>query len=94
MTDISEKKYHLQWDMDGCQWDVLHVNMYEEFPPKGYSMHTSDWACCLMFAYKYLLRPEYSVKAMTIYCCGTDKFTLTRDVLRDVLKQHYPEEFI
>jgi hypothetical protein len=92
-TSDKTKNWHLQWDMDGCQWDVLGITMYEEFPPKGYSMHTQDWVGCLMFVYKHLMRSEYTVKDMTIYC-SDGKFIMTKDVLTDILKQHYPEEFI
>ena len=85
--------WHLQWDMDGCQWDVLAVNMYEEFPPIGYSMHTSTWEGCLKFSYDHLLQKEYTADHITIYC-SDGKLVITKDILIDILKEEYPEEFI
>ena len=85
--------WYLQWDTDGCQWDVLEVNMYEQYPPKGYAMHTSTWEGCLKFSYEHLLRKEYSVKHITIYC-DEGRLVITKDILIDIMREEYPEDFI
>jgi hypothetical protein len=92
-TSDKPKNWHLQWDMDGCQWDVLKIDMYEQFPPIGHSHHTSDWTGCLMFVYNHLMRSEYTVKDMTIYC-SDGIFKMNKDEVINVLKEKFPEEFI
>jgi hypothetical protein len=79
--------------MDGCQWDVLEVNMLEEYPKTGYAMHTSTWKGCLKFVYDHLLQSGYSAKYLTIYC-DDGKHIISRDTLISVMKQEYPEDFI
>lgn len=86
-------KWHLQWDMDGCQWDVLGIKLYEEFPPIGYSMHTSSWAGCLKFVYDHLMDKSYTVRKVKVYC-NDDYFELDKAIITGVLKEYYPEDFI
>jgi hypothetical protein len=85
--------WYLQWDMDGCQWDVLDITMYEEFPPIGYSMHTSSWVGCLKFVYDHLMDKTYTVRKVKVYC-KDDYFELDKAIITYVLKEYYPEEFI
>lgn len=86
--------WHLQWDMDGMQWEVLGAYMYEDYPEKGDSMHTNTWMNCLKFAYDYLLTEKGVVKVLTIYTNDDQKFVIDRQTIIDVLKNEYPEEFI
>jgi hypothetical protein len=85
--------WHLQWDMDGMQWEVLSAAMFEEYPVKGISMRTDTWLGCLMFAYTYLVAYSQPCKTLTIYT-KDDKYVIDRETIIDVLKKEYPEEFI
>lgn len=85
--------WHLQWDMDGFQWEVLSATMFEEYPVKGDSMHTNTWLGCLMFAYTYLVADSPPCTKLTIYT-KDDKYVIDRKTIIDVLKKEYPEEFI
>ncbi len=87
-------KWHLQWDMDGFQWEVLSAYMYEDYPEKGEAMHVNTWMNCLKFAYDYLLSDNGPAKTLTIYTNDDQKFVIDRKTVIDVLKNEYPEEFI
>ena len=85
--------WYLQWDVDGCQWDVLDIKMYEEYPPIGYSMHTSPWSECLWFVYQHLMAECYTVTRVKIFC-KDDYFEIDKNIITNILKEYYPEEFI
>lgn len=86
-------KWYLQWDMDGCQWDVLDIQLYEELPIRGEPMHTSTWVGCLWFVYQHLMHQMYTAKKLKIYC-KDDYFEIDKETVSKILKEYYPEEFI
>jgi hypothetical protein len=86
--------WHLQWDMDGFQWEVLAAYMYEYYPVQGNPGHINTWINCLKFAYDHLLTECGPTKFLTIYTNDDQKFVIDRQTIIDVLKKEYPEEFI
>mgnify|MGYP000488102154 CR=1 FL=1 len=90
--DMSDK-WHLQWDMDGCQWEVLDIKLFEEWPSNCNSMHTGTWSGCLWFVYQHLMADIYSVRKLKIFC-KDDYFEIDKNIIANILKEYYPEEFI
>lgn len=93
--DMSDRsKWCLQWVMDGFQWEVLAVYMYEGGVPIGDEMKAGTWLECFTFMYKHLLTRDSPSKFVTIYTNDNEKYIVDRKTIVDVLKKEYPEEFI
>lgn len=92
-------KWFLQWDMDGCQWDVLAIDMFEEsMDCIGDKMFEGPYIECLKFIYEHLLympgyKRRYSVKHVKMHC-PEHTYILSNDVFEEILKEHMPEEFV
>lgn len=92
-TSDNLTKWCVQWEMDGLQWDVLSVDMFENGVPIGDEMKSGTWLECMKFIYDHLLAPSYTAKGIKIYCTeGTYK--LNQQDIVQMLKNFYPEEFI
>ena len=91
--------WFLQWDMDGCQWDVLAIDMFEEsMDCIGNKMFEGQYIECLKFIYEHLLympnsRRRYNVKHITMRCPEHNYIIPIHD-FEEMLKEHMPEEFI
>ncbi len=87
-------KWCLQWDMDGFQWEVLAVYMYEDAVPIGDEMRSGTWLECMKFMHDHLLTRNSPAKFVTIYTNDNEKYIVNRDTVVGMLKKEYPEEFI
>ena len=92
-TSDNLTKWCVQWDMDGLQWDVLSVDMFENGVPIGDEMKSGTWLECMKFIYDHLLAPSYTAKSVDIHCTE-DTYKLSRYDVARVLMDFYPEEFI
>ena len=86
-------QYALCWEMDGCQWDVLSINMYSNEFILTHSMKIGTYVECIRFVYEHLMDRAYTAKEVTVYFPElTVKFT--KQDCWEILAYHYPEEMI
>lgn len=90
-------KWKLQWNIDGMQWDILRISLYEpSLPCKHYDCtEEMEYNTAMLFIHKNLI-PYFdrNYKQIVRMHCIEGTYSLTFDDIRYVVGVHYPEELI
>lgn len=87
------KDWYLEWYMDGMQWEVLQVDLYEfKQDTHGYEGIYHE---CFKFMYTHLLPNNYAHAVPDIFMhCLEGTFKLSKQDVIAVLTNYCPEELI
>lgn len=85
--------WYLEWDMDGMQWEVLQIDLYEEEREDRGKIGT--YHECFKFIHDHLLDTRKFYKMPNIFMhCTEGTFKLTNQDVITVLTNYCPEELI
>jgi len=87
--------WYLEWDMDGMQWEVTRIDLYEY--QNSDNGKNGTYHECFLFIYNHLRNITFSHLDTMPDCfmhCTEGTFKLTEQDVITALKDYCPEELI